>query len=132
VDEPQTRIQEELILLRRNFPDLEYLSEGNWVRIPSYALPDGLWDRDSVEVCFQIPEQMPGQAPYGFYVRPGIALKNEQPIGNYAFPAPTGFGADWGKFSWQLTGWAPAADLVAGTNMVNFARSLSTRFAEGA
>jgi Prokaryotic E2 family E len=132
VGDPNSRVAEELELLRRNFPELEYLVSGHWVRIPRYGLPDSIWDRDHVEVCFQIPEQIPGQAPYGFYVRPNLALESAQPIGNYAYPAPTGFGGDWGKFSWQLTGWTPTADLVSGTNMVNFVRSFVDRFTEGA
>ena len=130
--EPQSRVEQELELLRRNFPQLEYLAAGQWVRIPQYGLPDSIWDRDCVEVCFQIPEQIPGQPPYGFYVRPNLNLKNGQQILNYAYPAPTGFGGDWGKFSWQLAVWAPTADLVSGTNMVNFARSFVDRFTEGA
>src|ERR1700680_746491 len=101
VVEVASRVEQELELLRRNFPHLEYVREGNWVRLPCYHLPGNMWDRDWVEVCFQIPERIPGQPPYGFYVRPGLALRSGQPIGNYAFPAPTAFGADWGKFSWQ-------------------------------
>ena len=130
--ESQSRIEEEVELLRRNFRDLEYVASGQWVRIPRYGLADSIWDRNVVEVCFQIPEQIPGQPPYGFYVRPGLALRNGQGIGNYAYPAPTPFGSDWGKFSWQLDGWAPTADLIGGTNMVNFARSFSDRFTQGA
>ena len=129
--EVASRVEQELELLRRNFPHLEYVREGNWVRLPCYHLPGNMWDRDWVEVCFQIPERIPGQPPYGFYVRPGLALRSGQPIGNYAFPAPTAFGADWGKFSWQLQDWSPAANPIAGTNIVNFARSFGDRFAEG-
>jgi hypothetical protein len=132
VAEPISRVDQELDLLRRNFPHLEYLEGGHWVRIHKFDIPDSIWDRNCVEVCFQIPEQVPGQAPYGFYARPNLNLKSGQPIGNYAYPAPTGFGGDWGKFSWQLLVWAPTADLVSGTNMVNFVRSFVDRFAEGA
>ena len=131
MDDGNTRIQQELELLRRNFPNLDYLAEGHWVRLPRYGFPRGIWDQDMVDVCFQIPERIPGQAPYGFYVRPGLTLCNKQAVADYAFPAPTGFGDDWGKFSWQLEGWAPVADLVAGTNMVNFARSFFDRLAQG-
>jgi hypothetical protein len=132
VADPNPRVEEELDLLRRNFPQLEYLADGQWVRIPEFGIPDSIWDQNCVEVCFQIPGQIPGQPPYGFYVRPNLNLKSGLPIGNYAFPAPTGFGVDWGKFSWQLLVWAPTADLVSGTNMVNFVRSFVDRFAEGA
>jgi hypothetical protein len=126
------RIGEELALLRSNFVDVEYLEAGHWVRIAECDVPDGIWNQDSVEVCFQIPELIPGQAPYGFYVRPNLSLKSGQAIGNYAYPADTGFGANWGKFSWQLQVWTPSADIVAGTNMVNFARSIGDRLRQGA
>jgi hypothetical protein len=125
------RIAAELGLLRRAYPDLEYRAEGHWVRIPSYPLPDIIWDGSDTEVCFQIPENIPAQGPYGFYVRPGLALQGGTPIDNYTYPAPTGFGNDWGKFSWQLLVWTPKEEVVAGTNMVNFARSIGDRLREG-
>ena len=126
------RIGAELELLRSAYPNLEYLAAGHWVRIPRYRLDPELWGRESCEVCFQIPEQIPAQAPYGFYVRPGLALAHGGDIQNYSYPAPTGIGSDWGKFSWQLLTWAANAELVAGTNMLNFARSIGDRLREGA
>jgi hypothetical protein len=125
------RVAAELELLGRAYPDLEFRAEGHWVRIPRYALPDGIWHRSETEVCFQIPESIPAQGPYGFYVRPGLALRDGTPIDNYTYPATTGFGDDWGKFSWQLLVWAPKEEIVAGTNMVNFARSIGDRLREG-
>jgi hypothetical protein len=128
---PSERIQEELALLKSAYADLEYLPAGHWVRIPRYPLPDEVWNQAEVEVCFQIPESIPAQQPYGFHVRPGLSLRSGQAIDNYSYPAPTGFGSDWGKFSWQLLAWAPKEDIVSGTNMLNFARSISDRFREG-
>lgn len=125
------RIAQELELLRSSFPTLEYVPEGQWVRIPSYPLPEAVWGRSAVEVCFQIPEAIPAQGPYGLYVRPDISLANGGVIQNYTYPAPTAFGGDWGKFSWQLLAWTPNADIVAGTNMLNFVRSFADRFREG-
>lgn len=127
------RIELEVGMLQECWPALEYLEEGRWVRIPQYPLPDGIWNVAEVEVCFQIPEQLPGQAPYGFYARPELRLRagNASPQ-NYQFPAGTSFGDGWGKFSWQLEPWRPAADPLAGSNMVNFVRSFSDRLREGA
>lgn len=130
--EANPRIRAELDLLRSNFPALDYLADGHWVRLRDHAIPGEEWEPRVVEVCFQIPERVPGQGPYGFYVRPGITRANGEAIANYAYPASTAFGDDWGKFSWQLEQWAPTEDLVAGTNMVNFVRSFNDRFAEGA
>lgn len=126
------RIEAELGLLRSAFPRLDYVAGGHWVRIPDYPIPTGLWARATCEVCFQVPEQIPAQAPYGFYVRPGLALADGAVIQNYTYPASTAFGDDWGKFSWQLLTWTPTADIVAGTNMLNFARSIAARLKEGA
>jgi hypothetical protein len=125
------RIAEELALLRKSYPDLEYVASGHWVRLPKYDVPGDLWEQTVVEVCFQIPELIPGQPPYGFYVRPGLTLRGAQVPGNYAYPAATPFGSDWGKFSWQLETWTPNAKIVAGTNMSNFARSIVERLRQG-
>lgn len=125
------RIEQELALLRAAYPDLEYRPEGHWVRLPNYPAAEETWGRSSVEVSFQIPEQIPAQQPYGFHVRPGLSLQDGQVIDNYAFPAPTAFGGDWGKFSWQLLVWTPRDDIVAGTNMLNFARSIADRLRQG-
>lgn len=127
------RLPEELELLRTAFPDLEHRNDGgrDWVRIPSYSLPPGLWSRTAVEVAFEIPPQV-GQAPYGFYVRPGLTLASDAPPDRYTSSAATPWGSDWGKFSWSPMSWTPKADIRAGANMLNFARSVADRFAEGA
>jgi Prokaryotic E2 family E len=126
------RIETEVSLLRSVYPDLEYQPEGYWVRIPVYRLPDGIWSRTEVEVSFQIPAGIPGEAPYGFYVRPQLALASGTAPNNYTYGTPTPFGSDWGKFSWALEPWAPHAEVTSGSNMLNFARSFYGRFTEGA
>lgn len=119
-------------MLRGCWPQLEYLDAGHWVRIPRYAVPPGIWTVQEVEVAFQIPEHLPGQAPYGFYVRPGLVLAADgsQPD-NYTYPAVTPFGGDWGKFSWSPVDWRPAAEPAAGSNMVDFVRSFAERLRQG-
>jgi hypothetical protein len=62
-------VRAELAMLRACYPDLEHLEEGAGYGFPRYQAPDGIWNRGEVAVCFQIPEQLPGQAPYGFHVR---------------------------------------------------------------
>lgn len=126
------RIAQELGMLRTCWPDLEYLEAGHWVRIPRYTVPRGIWNVDEVEVAFQIPEQLPGQAPYGFYVRPALRLAADgSPPNNYTDPVTTPFGEGWGKFSWAPVDWRPAAEPAAGSNMVDFVRSLTDRLREG-
>jgi hypothetical protein len=126
------RIAGELALLKTVYTDLEYRAEGYWVRIQAYPLPAGIWSRQATEVCFQIPAGIPGEAPYGFYVRPDLTIAAGGTPSNYTFGVPTGFGNGWGKFSWVLEPWAPHAEIARGSNMLNFARSIGGRFKEGA
>lgn len=128
------RIRQELDMVRVCYPDLEFIEDGRWVRIPRYRLPTNVWSLEGdVEVCFQVPEQLPGQAPYGFYARPELCLVagGGRP-NNYEYPASTPFGGEWGKFSWSPEVWQPAAEPAAGSNLLNFVRSFSDRLREGA
>ena len=127
-------VEDNLALLRTAYPDLEYRLEGDvhWVRIPSYPVPPEVWTVDAVEVAFRIPAQ-PGEAPYGFWVRPGLALAGGCTINSYTYPASTAWGADWGQFSFSpAESWQPKADVHAGPNMLNFARGIADRLREGA
>ncbi len=126
------RIADELRLLKSWYTHLEYLEDGHWVRIQGYPVPDSIWAVNLVEVCFQIPEALPGQGPYGFYARPEMRLRTgSPPPNNYKYPVPTPFGDDWGKFSWQLEPWRPGAKPSEGSNILDFARSFYDRFREG-
>ncbi len=127
------RIEQELTLIRIYFPDVEYLeSGGGWIRLSNFKLPYGIWSKDMVDVCFQIPSGYPGQAPYGFYVKDGLRLiRNSQIPTNYAVTSETPFGRTWGKFSWQVDGvWQPTADVHSGGNLISFIRSFTDRLLE--
>jgi hypothetical protein len=126
------RITAELELLRGWFPSLDYLEQGHWVRLPGNRIPAEVWSADLVEVCFQIPAGLPGQAPYAFHARPRLTLADGREPNNYTWPTTTGFGGEWGTFSWALESWAPAAEPTKGSNMLDFARSIANRFREGA
>lgn len=130
----QERIDKEVELLRQHFSNLEYRSEGQWVRIPAYALPSG-WVPEVCNVAFQIPTAFPGTPPYGFYVPAGLRYNGQTP-GNYTEPASTQppFGGSWGFFSWSIPGWRPTAtpDPVRGYSLVSWAKGFTTRFQEGA
>jgi hypothetical protein len=126
------RLNEELVLLREAWPDLEHQNAAgaDWVRIPAYPCQASIWGRAEVEVAFVVPAE-PGQAPYAFRVRPGLELPEGQAIANYAYPVDTPWGADWGQFSWSPTGpWVPTVDIRLGPNMLTFARSFSIRLSE--
>ncbi len=125
------RIEQELKLLRNEFPDLEYLEEGRWVYIPSYPLPQDIWNRKETELCFQIPEGYPGQPPYGFYVPDGLLVKATNRPPDNCVPAQAPFPGSWLKFSWAPDNWRPTADVASGSNLWNFVRSFRNRLLEG-
>lgn len=126
------RVRQELAMLKSAWPELEYVSAGHWVRLQRYWIGLGIWNCSEAEVCFQIPENIPGQAPYGFYIRPQLLVCGGGPPSSYTYPADaTPFGQGWGRFSWQLDPWQPAADPFQGSNMLNFARSIADRLRQG-
>lgn len=124
------RLDAELEWLRTDFPDAELREDDLWARIPLYPISEELWGRTSCEVAFRFV--LAGQPPYGFWVRPGLALVRGAPIQNYSFPVATPFGEGWGQFSWSPEEWTPRADVRRGANMLQWARSFATRLAEGA
>ena len=74
----QERIEKELALLRRPYPDLEYQPDGRWVRIPEYPLPPG-WRRGVTDVAFDIPSAFPSGPPYGIYVPAELTFNGQRP-----------------------------------------------------
>jgi hypothetical protein len=127
-------VDENIALLRTAYPDLEVRVEGEirWVRIPAYPVALVIWTLEAVEVAFRIPGHA-GEAPYGFWVCPGLLLPDGRRPNNYAYPAATPWGADWGQFSFSpAAGWLPRADVRAGDNMLHFARAIAGRLNEGA
>lgn len=131
-DRVAERIEAEVALLRRYYPDLEYVDAGHWVRIPAYPTGAG-WNRATTDVAVQIPAGYPGAAPYGIYVPIGLLCNGAAP-NNYTAPASNTppFAGSWGVLSWApADGWRPTADLITGPNMLNFVRGFSGRFREG-
>ncbi len=125
------RIKKELEILKKEFGDLEY--KDGWIFINNFKISSNAWNRDIVNICFQIPIGYPGEPPYAFYVPRGIRIKaNEQSIpGSYTEPVSTPFGNEWGKFSWvQDNSWKPTSDINSGSNLLNFVRSFKERFKE--
>jgi hypothetical protein len=129
----QERIDQEIALLMQTYPDLEFITAGHWVRIPSYPLPPD-WNRTEHDLAFQIPPAYPGTPPYGFYVVVGIQYKGARP-NNYTEPAGTQppFAGTWGIFSWQPGDeqWRPTANITSGANLLNWVRGFANRFQEG-
>ena len=126
----QDRIDHELVLLRQRYRGLEYRQDGHWISIPAYPLPEG-WNRSSTDVAFQIPIGYPGTPPYGICTPEGL-LFNSQTPDSYtpANPMPPFEGA-WVRFSWQPDGWQPAAEVTAGSNLLNWVVGFAERFRQG-
>lgn len=127
------RIGEEIELLRGAHPSL--IHQGAWVRIPDLPLPTG-WNRDGTDVVFQIAGAFPAAPPYGIFVPSGLRFEGKTP-GSYKEPSDNSppFGGKWGFFSWAVDSpadWQPTAHIELGANLLQWVRSFSERFAEGA
>jgi len=128
------RIEQEIALLKKYYPELEYIKEGDWFRVPSYPLPEG-WNKTTTDVAFQLPAAgYPGAPPYGIYTPSGLTFKDSKPD-NYTDPAPTQvpFEGRWAIFSWepQPGEWRPTADLLTGSNLLNWVQGFADRFLQG-
>jgi hypothetical protein len=118
---------QELQLLHRCWPNLVHAPDTHWCLLAGYAVPPG-WDRQHVDLAFQLPAALPGQEPYGFLVRDGLTLAAGRAPTNYTYPAETTpWGGTWGKFSWCLAPWAPGWQPGSGISMVDFVRSIAAR-----
>lgn len=130
----EVRIERELKLLREYYPDLEYCeNERRWVLIPDYELPPG-WNRDTTDVAFEIKTGYPTSQPYGIYVPAGLQYGGNSPNNMTASPDPTPpFEGTWWLLSWQPAPgeWSPTADLVTGSNLLNWVRGFRVRFEQG-
>ena len=128
------RMEEELTLLRNRFTDAEFVSEGRWVRIPNFPLPEG-WSAKQCDLVFQIRDGYPVTCPYGFYIPSGLTFNGSRPSSNAQDPAqnqPAHFGGAWAFFSGEPETWKPSKDAATGTNLVTWTSSISQRLREGA
>ncbi|MGH2936553.1 MAG: hypothetical protein ACRDPE_00340 [Solirubrobacterales bacterium] len=122
------RIQAELQLIRAAYPGVEV--SGLWGRIPGYPIPEDWHAAGDSELAFQFPAELPGQEPYGFWLRPALVLPGGGVPSNSSGPVDTPFGNGWQQFSWAFDGWAPGPRPTAGTNMLDFVRSFGRRLKE--
>ena len=123
------RAEAEIALVRCRFPDTEFRPDDFWARIPAYPVPEG-WGRSTAEVAFQVPRDVIGQQPYGFWVRPPLELPGGGQPSNASGPVATAFGEGWQQFSWAPDVWQPGPDPRSGSNLLDFVRSFAHRLAE--
>lgn len=125
------RVAEELRLLRTRYPGLEFVEAGLWCKLPGYIVPGDRFNEHDVAVAFQIPANIPGQDPYGFWTQPGLTSSAGGSVNNYIFPAATGFEGEWGQFSWAPEIWRPGTSAADGDNMVAWVTTFAQRLLEG-
>lgn len=123
-------VDQQLALLRTQWPDLTYLDDGHWVRVDDWVLPAG-WAPTELNLAFQI-KPTAGEPPYAFYVSSTDVAFNGQTPQSWTPAASVPFDGTWSVFSWAPETWIPTVNPHAGPNMLAFARSFSARFAEGA
>jgi hypothetical protein len=120
------RVEAEAAIVRAAYSEMECREDG-WARIPAYPIPPG-WGVEIAEAAFLFPPGLPGQKPYGFWIRPPLLLPNGTWPTN-STPANTGFGSGWQQFSWDVD-WSPGAEPEQGTNMLDWVRSFALRLRE--
>jgi hypothetical protein len=123
------RVQAEVELVQSRYPTLEFREHDFWARIPDYPLPVG-WGRESAEIAFQVPRDILGLQPYGFWVRPPLQTPGGGVPNNTSGPVATGFGEGWQQFSWAPEAWRPGAEPRNGSNLLDFVRSFAQRLRE--
>ena len=133
----RARIEQELSLLRRHYPEIEHKEHAgeDWFRIPRYPFPPGWRINETAiteaPVVFKIVATYPTGEPYGFAAPAGINFKG-QPPSNPGSAVASPFEGSWQHFSWAPDGWAPTSDVRKGSNLLVWARSFGHRLKEGA
>jgi len=126
----QPRIEQELALLRRYYPDLVWRDEGQWILLPRCSLPAN-WSAQEVPICFQVPPGYAGTPPYGFHVPASLAFDGNA-LQNATNPSKTPFDGTWQMLSWtHLDDWRPTANLETGSNLWGWCRGFAERFRSG-
>ena len=128
------RIEQEVILLRKYFPDLLIDEGARWILIPNYGLPTGMcWNKNSMDICIEIRPGYPGTHPYGIYVPSDLRYDGKELLSwqRLANNKPS-FPGEWAMISWSPEGqWIPGSEIVKGSNLLNFVLSFTDRFKEG-
>lgn len=126
-----SRIGQELTLLRKNFESVDYKEENNlhWFKINAYLLPLPL-SPEKIAIVFSVTVGHPVTKPYGFYV-PDDVKHNDKilSLSNPQHQPP--FDGSWRFVSWDQEDWMPGADVTSGSNLWGWARSFRARLLEG-
>lgn len=126
------RLQNEVKILQRQYPDISHGKSYEWVIIRGFNLPDG-WNRKTTDLMLEIPPlpRYPAVPPDNFYVTEGlrIAENGAQPTGYKE--GIEKYGKKWGQFSWHIDGeWHPATKPEDGDNLLTFVLNAEQRLKE--
>lgn len=125
----EPRLERELALLRRRYPDVVFVEAGRWIHLPSYALPNG-WSETHTPIVFHVPVGYPATQPYAFCVPAALRCNDAVPTNSAAAQPP--FPGAWLQLSWTSEAWQATADPATGSNLVQWVLGFSHRFREGA
>jgi hypothetical protein len=124
----ERRLQE-VELLRKQYGELEYGPNVEWILFKKFKLPPG-WDREHTELLVLVEAGYPSTPPNNFYVPVGFKLASGQTIGNYT-ESHTHIGRSWGQFSYHIDGeWRPANNILDGDNLQTFTIKVLDRLRE--
>lgn len=127
----QDRYEEEIELLRQQYPSVEHDEDFNWVLVEEVELSDG-WSRDTTKILLFPPSGYPETPPRNFWVPPGLKFEGQMP-GSFNRNHKRHDGQQWDRFSWRVrSNWTPAATVEDGSNLLTFMNSVEARLEEGA
>lgn len=134
-----TRVDDELGLLQGAYPGAGHVEkDGNhWFLLPQYRFPPGwrLHDKEveAASISFMINAGYPGQQPYAFMVPAGMTFGGVAPTNSTAVPeGQNPFPGKWLQLSWTPDfPWQADSDVLAGSNLLHWARSFAARLREG-
>lgn len=126
----EERIQNEIALLKRLYPDIKCGEKLDWVLIPQLVLPTERFNKPTTRILFRIPAGYPQVGPDNFFVDLDLRLKDGScpPAFNANSQSSSGaapISGDWGWFSWHPNAWRPAATIDGGDNLTGFVRTIN-------
>lgn len=126
------RLHAELELVRAHHGEFKTDDPLTWMLLPGWPLPAG-WNLAATALAIILPPAYPTTPPDNFYADSSLRLASGAMPGNSS-PASGVSGlppGDWLMFSWHIeANWMPAAQPVAGDNLLTFLASVTQRLAE--
>lgn len=124
------RLDQEIALIRKQYPDVRHDQNYDWVIIKDVPLPAD-YNRDTTDVLIVIPSGYPETPPDNFWVPSGLRLENDGQPDAFNPNHRTQEGEEWDRFSWhEDDGWAPTKDIEYGSNLLTFMSTVEERLEE--